>query len=219
MWPGRSRLPTTGASTWCSTSTRTRGACTRPPRREPHARRAPKRRSAGTAHRNGRRSPTAAEQKAGTADPKPDFAEPLQLYPLPSNALLSQYVHDSNLVFAPHNYAESINDILTVEQTFAVDQQGADALGAALRAGAAVAHRRSRGGGAAHGRRRPHPDGCLHRRGLEARGLLSVLDYPTVISTAPRWVNVRVRSAAPASHFSSTSAPDAFTLGRSVPEG
>lgn len=74
----------------------------------------------------------AAEEKAGAADPKPVFAEPLQLYPLPNNALLPQYVHDSNLVFAPHNYAESINHILTVEQTFAVDQQGADELGAAL---------------------------------------------------------------------------------------
>jgi endoglycosylceramidase len=76
----------------------------------------------------------AAEQRAADAGPgpKPVFAEPLQLYPLPGNALLPQYVHDPNLVFAPHNYAESITDILTVEQTFAIDQQGADELDAAL---------------------------------------------------------------------------------------
>ncbi|UDY34775.1 glycoside hydrolase family 5 protein [Dermatobacter hominis] len=75
----------------------------------------------------------AAEAGAGErAAPKPVFAEPLQLYPLPYNALLSQYIQDPNLVFAPHNYAESINDILTVEQTFAIDQQGADDLHAAL---------------------------------------------------------------------------------------
>jgi endoglycosylceramidase len=78
-----------------------------------------------------------AEQEVGgegssDVSPKPVFAEPLQLYPLPYNGLLSQYVHDPVLVFAPHNYAESINDILTVEQTFAIDQQGADDLGAAL---------------------------------------------------------------------------------------
>ena len=74
----------------------------------------------------------AAAEAGVDVRPKPVFAEPLQLYPLPYNALLSEYVHDSDLVFAPHNYAESINDILTVEQTFAVDQQGADDLKAAL---------------------------------------------------------------------------------------
>lgn len=63
---------------------------------------------------------------------KPVFAEPLQMYPLPDNALLPEQVHDPDLVFAPHNYAESISHVLTVEQTFAVDQQGADDLDAAL---------------------------------------------------------------------------------------
>ncbi len=70
--------------------------------------------------------------EAGSGAGKAVFVEPLQLYPLPHNALLPQYFHDPNLVFAPHNYAETINDILTVEQTFAIDQQGADELHAAL---------------------------------------------------------------------------------------
>jgi endoglycosylceramidase len=73
-----------------------------------------------------------AEQRTGAPTSKPVFVEPLQLYPLPNNGLLPQYVHDDNLVFAPHNYAESIHDFLTLEQTFAVSQQGADELAAAL---------------------------------------------------------------------------------------
>ena len=73
-----------------------------------------------------------SEQKAGTSTPKLVFVEPLQLYPLPVDALLPQYVHDANLVFAPHNYAESIYDFLTLEQNFTLDQQGADELGAPL---------------------------------------------------------------------------------------
>lgn len=72
------------------------------------------------------------EQKAGNVNPKLVFVEPMQSYPLPYNALLPQYLSDPNLVFSSHNYAESIGDILTVEQTFAIDQQGADELGAAL---------------------------------------------------------------------------------------
>ena len=74
----------------------------------------------------------AAEQKADSTTPKPVFVEPMQVYPLPNNALLPQYLHDANLVFAPHNYAESIHDLLTLEQTFAINQQGADELGAPL---------------------------------------------------------------------------------------
>ena len=54
------------------------------------------------------------------------------MYPLPNNALLPQYLNDANLVFAPHNYAESIHDLLTLEQTFTINQQGADELGAPL---------------------------------------------------------------------------------------
>jgi endoglycosylceramidase len=74
----------------------------------------------------------AAETKVGTTTPKPIFAEALQVYPMPNNALLPQYIHDANLVFAPHNYGESIDHILTTEQTFTVDQQGADELHAPL---------------------------------------------------------------------------------------
>ena len=73
----------------------------------------------------------AAETRAGTGR-TPVFVEPLQLYPLPSNAILPEYVHDDDLVFAPHNYAESIDRILTIDQTFTVDQTGADSLHAAL---------------------------------------------------------------------------------------
>jgi endoglycosylceramidase len=74
----------------------------------------------------------AAESQHDPSAHKPVFAEPLQLYPLPNNALLPQYVHDDNLVFAPHNYAESIYEALTVEQGFSIEQQSADELGAAL---------------------------------------------------------------------------------------
>ncbi len=73
-----------------------------------------------------------AVERDADAAPTPVFAEPLQLYPLPNTALLPEYVHDDALVFAPHNYAESIHHIITLEQTFAINQQGADELGAAL---------------------------------------------------------------------------------------
>lgn len=66
------------------------------------------------------------------ASPAPMFVEPLQLYPLPFNALLPEYFDDDQLVFAPHNYAESIHSILTLEQTFDVYETGADELDAAL---------------------------------------------------------------------------------------
>jgi endoglycosylceramidase len=74
----------------------------------------------------------AAEQKAGSSTPKPVFVEPLQLYPLPNNGLLPPYLHDSNIVFAPHNYAESIYDYITLEQTFDIEQTSAKELGAPL---------------------------------------------------------------------------------------
>jgi endoglycosylceramidase len=73
----------------------------------------------------------AAESKAG-ARPTPVFVEPLQVYPLPGNHLRPDLITDDQVVFAPHNYAESIDDTLTVEQTFDIDQAGADELGAAL---------------------------------------------------------------------------------------
>ncbi len=71
------------------------------------------------------------EADAG-ASPVPMFVEPLQLYPLPFNALLPEHLDDDQLVFAPHNYAESIHSILTLEQTFDVYETGADELDAAL---------------------------------------------------------------------------------------
>jgi endoglycosylceramidase len=72
----------------------------------------------------------AAETKAG-ARPTPVFVEPPVLFPLPGSRLDPSVVSDPDLVFAPHNYAESIGPkILTVEQTFAVDRAGADELGA-----------------------------------------------------------------------------------------
>ena len=73
-----------------------------------------------------------AAEKEADARSTSIFVEPLQLFPLPGNNLHPELIQDDNLVFAPHNYAESISDILTVEQTFQVDQNGADALKAAL---------------------------------------------------------------------------------------
>lgn len=59
------------------------------------------------------------------------FAEPLVLFPLggtvPTGAL-----NDPNLAFAPHNYWESISDILTIEHGFAVDTSTAKPLGVPL---------------------------------------------------------------------------------------
>ncbi len=71
-------------------------------------------------------------ESAGGAPPAPVFVEPLQLYPLPFNALLPEYFDDDQLVFAPHNYAESIHSVLTLEQTFDVYEAGADEIDAAL---------------------------------------------------------------------------------------
>jgi endoglycosylceramidase len=82
-----------------------------------------------------------AELDAGT-DPKPVLVEPIVMYPLP-DTLPDPFVGtdrgsgapdtSANLVFAPHNYAESIGPkVLSVEQTFEVGQAGADELGAAL---------------------------------------------------------------------------------------
>jgi endoglycosylceramidase len=71
----------------------------------------------------------AAEAGAG-ADPTPVFVEPIVSYPLSDSMPDAAVVSDPDLVFAPHNYAESIGpEILTLEQTFAVDQNGADQLG------------------------------------------------------------------------------------------
>ncbi|MDQ2677813.1 MAG: glycoside hydrolase family 5 protein [Actinomycetota bacterium] len=71
-------------------------------------------------------------ESAAGAPPVPMFVEPLQLYPLPFNALLPEHLDDDQLVFAAHNYAESIQSILTLEQTFDIYEAGADELDAAL---------------------------------------------------------------------------------------
>lgn len=73
-----------------------------------------------------------AAERGVKARPAMIFVEPLQLYPLPGTALRPDIVKDDNLVVAPHNYAESITRILTVEQTFQIDQNAAEAVGAAL---------------------------------------------------------------------------------------
>lgn len=83
-----------------------------------------------------------ATELEADADPKPIFVEPIVMYPLP-DTLPDPFIGadrgsvapdtSANLVFAPHNYAESIGPkVLSVEQTFDVDQAGADELGAAL---------------------------------------------------------------------------------------
>jgi len=61
----------------------------------------------------------AAEAAAG-ADPALVSVEPIVLYPLPETVL--DLPEHPNLVFAPHNYAESIGPkILSVEQTYEVE--------------------------------------------------------------------------------------------------
>ncbi len=73
----------------------------------------------------------AVEQDEGAAA-TPVFVEPLQLHPLPHNALLPDVVDDDQLVYAPHNYAESIQSVLTLEQTFDIYESDAEALDASL---------------------------------------------------------------------------------------
>jgi endoglycosylceramidase len=48
------------------------------------------------------------------------FFEPLVLWPLPGTAPAPELVDDPNAVFAPHNYFESLNSILTLEQGFSL---------------------------------------------------------------------------------------------------
>ena len=48
------------------------------------------------------------------------FVEPIVFYPLPGTLPTDDLVDDPDIVFAPHNYAEVIVDILTVEQTFEI---------------------------------------------------------------------------------------------------
>lgn len=77
----------------------------------------------------------AAEREAGT-DPALIFVEPLVLFPLPNTQLDGTLLDDPLVVFAPHNYAESIGPkILSVEQTMQVDVEEGSRLGAARASG------------------------------------------------------------------------------------
>lgn len=53
------------------------------------------------------------------------FLEPLVLFPLGGTMPTEDLVDDPGIVFAPHNYAEVITNILTVEQTFSVSASAA----------------------------------------------------------------------------------------------
>ncbi len=70
----------------------------------------------------------AAETEAG-GFPHLLFVEPIVLYPLPGTLPTEGFTEDRDLVFAPHNYAESITRILTVEQTFDISAQTAEERG------------------------------------------------------------------------------------------
>jgi endoglycosylceramidase len=63
----------------------------------------------------------AAEADAG-GFPHLLFLEPIVLFPLPGTMPAEGFTDDRDMVFAPHNYAESIGpEILTVEQTADID--------------------------------------------------------------------------------------------------
>jgi endoglycosylceramidase len=47
------------------------------------------------------------------------FFEPIILWPVPQTAPPAGFTTDDNIVFAPHNYAESISSTVTIEQGFA----------------------------------------------------------------------------------------------------
>jgi len=63
----------------------------------------------------------AAEQQAG-GFAHIAFFEPVILWPSPQTAFAPDFTTDENIVFAPHNYAESLTafNTLTVEQGFAL---------------------------------------------------------------------------------------------------
>lgn len=68
-----------------------------------------------------------AEGGAKAAFPHLIFLEPLVLFPLPGTMPAEGFTKDRDIVFAPHNYAEVIIKVLTVEQTFDVSAQTASA--------------------------------------------------------------------------------------------
>jgi len=74
-----------------------------------------------------------AAEEEQAAPPTPIFFEPIVVHPLPNTMPDASALPDDQLVFAPHNYAESIGpDLLTIEQTFDVQVADAEAAGAAL---------------------------------------------------------------------------------------
>ncbi len=68
-----------------------------------------------------------AEQAAGGFD-HIVFFEPLILWPAPQTAITPSFTTDENIVFAPHNYSESIN-ATTIEQGFMRAQEAAATYG------------------------------------------------------------------------------------------
>jgi len=68
----------------------------------------------------------AAEKTVPRSLPHLIFIEPIVLFPLPGSMPTKTVSDDPNLVFAPHNYAESIGPkILTVEQTMSISADAA----------------------------------------------------------------------------------------------
>src|SRR5205085_974510 len=69
-----------------------------------------------------------AESDAG-GFPHIVFVEPIVLFPLGSTVPEPGFSADTNLAFAPHNYWESIVDLISIEQGFDIDRGAADKLG------------------------------------------------------------------------------------------
>jgi endoglycosylceramidase len=57
------------------------------------------------------------------------FVEPIVLFPLPNTVPEAGFSTDTNLAFAPHQYWESIVEVLTIEQGFDVSRDAAAKLG------------------------------------------------------------------------------------------
>lgn len=70
----------------------------------------------------------AAERDAGGFD-HIVFFEPLINFPLVNTTPPLDFTDDENIVFAPHNYAESINSFFTIQQQFATIQRWASRYG------------------------------------------------------------------------------------------
>lgn len=57
------------------------------------------------------------------------FVEPIVLFPLANSVPAAGFTTDPNVAFAPHNYWESIQDILTIEDGFELNNRAAAELG------------------------------------------------------------------------------------------